>query len=187
GPHPFALRSTRPSAQAAAAFLRLRAPLRGLRSEAKAAIRLLRPAGARRRRVRRGHRSQDRSRAAQAPAAAMDLAYRSLPAPAQAADRGSAAPFRALPARVRGIVDRLSWIRSPSVRMVRPVIARSFGQPKLRHLCIGRRHDGAVDSSISHGTLLFAGMRCCRPMRSTEPYGSARKARAWTVRMTRAP
>ena len=44
------------------------------------------------------HRSQGRSRAAEAAAAALDLARQQLTPIAQEADRGSAAPVRALPA-----------------------------------------------------------------------------------------
>ena len=45
------------------------------------------------------HRPQDRSRATEAAAAAMDLGGQAAPPVAQEADRGGAAPLRALPAR----------------------------------------------------------------------------------------
>ena len=63
GAHPVPLRPPRHPAQAAAAVLRLRAPLRGLSAEGEAGVRLSCPAGADRRRRRRRHRSQDGSRA----------------------------------------------------------------------------------------------------------------------------
>ncbi len=78
GPHPVAVRPAHHPAQAAAAVLRLRAPLRGLRAEGEARVRLLRAARAGRRRDRRRHRPQDRPRAAEAAGAEMDLGRRRL-------------------------------------------------------------------------------------------------------------
>ena len=79
--------------------LRLRAPLRGLRAEGEAAVRLLRPPRPGRGRDRRAARSQGRPRAAEAVAAALDLARQALTPIAPETDRRGAAPVRALPAR----------------------------------------------------------------------------------------
>lgn len=108
GPHLVALRPAHPSAQAGAALLWLRAPLRGLRPQGEAIVRLLCPPRARGRPDRRRHRSQGRSRAAEAAGAAVDL-DRQRPAPvAQAANRRSVAPLRALPARaLTGLPNQL--------------------------------------------------------------------------------
>ena len=64
----------------------------------KRTVRLLLAAGARRRRHRRGPRSQDGPRAAEAAGAEMDLARQERARTAPDADRGSAAPLRAVSA-----------------------------------------------------------------------------------------
>src|SRR5207302_7753742 len=86
----------------------LRAPLRGLRPQGQAALRLLRAARARRGRNRRRRRSQDRSRAAEAAGAAMDLGQRSLAPVAQEANRRGIAPLRALPTRALNDADEMN-------------------------------------------------------------------------------
>ena len=78
-PHPQSVRSARHPAQAPGELLRLRASLRGLCAEGEARVRLLRAAGAGWRRDRRGARSQDGSRAGEAPGAEMDLAEQGRP------------------------------------------------------------------------------------------------------------
>ena len=82
--HPFSVRSAHHSTQAPAAFLRLRTSLRGLRAQGQAGVRLLRLPRAGGGRDRRGARSEDGSRAAEAAGAQVDLDRQGSGAPAQA-------------------------------------------------------------------------------------------------------